>query len=376
MPCSSGAPRETRAWGQAVRAAAPEPGRWPSIAIWQGTADSVVKPINAGELVKQWTSVHGVAAQVPKEDNLGTTTRRIWRDAGGHACVTEYSVPGLGHGMPVADDAPPAPFFLPAGLSAAEQIARDFGLVSASPRRGFLAGLGARRLTERIPPERACGTGGRSASSIGRPQPHVTGKRGGRRDGLVGAGRQGVRPACLEGIDPSCDVRAQSAILLAGLALPGPRSCRVMRTRSRPTRRGVVELFTSQSCPQLSARGRTRRPNWRASPARSRCPTPSATGDYVGWQDTLAAAGISSSASTPMRRSAATIAFSPTPQAIVDGRAVEPGADKDAILRDMSDLQASGQALGVPLEVSETDGRLHNCGRRRPRRAARAPRAP
>lgn len=137
-----GRTREPRVWGDAVRAAAPEAGRWPSVAIWQGTADSVVKPINAGELVKQWTSVHGVAAQVPEEDNLGTTARRIWRDAGGRACVTEYSMPGLGHGMAVADDEPPAPFFLPARISTAEQSARDFGVMPASKRRGFLAGLG------------------------------------------------------------------------------------------------------------------------------------------------------------------------------------------------------------------------------------------
>lgn len=136
-----GRAREPRIWGEAVRAAAPAPKRWPKIAIWHGTADSVVKPINAGELVKQWTSVHGVAAQVPEEDELGATVRRVWRGPGERACVTEYSVPGFGHGMPVADDAQAAPFFLPAALSAAEQIARDFGL-GTGRRRGVLAGLG------------------------------------------------------------------------------------------------------------------------------------------------------------------------------------------------------------------------------------------
>lgn len=136
-----GRTREPRAWGDAVRAAAPAPGRWPAVSIWHGTADSVVKPINAGELVKQWTSVHGVSAEMPEEDHLGAAVRRVWRGPGKRACVTEYCVPGLGHGMPVADDAQAAPFFLPAGLSAAEQIARDFGL-GTGRRRGFLAGLG------------------------------------------------------------------------------------------------------------------------------------------------------------------------------------------------------------------------------------------
>lgn len=123
-----GRTREPRHWGDAVRAAAPAPARWPAVAIWHCGKDSVVKPINAGELVKQWTNVHGVGGAVPGEDQVGAATRRVWRDAGGRACVTEYRVPDLGHGMPVADDEPPAPFFLPAGLSAATQIARDFGL--------------------------------------------------------------------------------------------------------------------------------------------------------------------------------------------------------------------------------------------------------
>ena len=137
-----GRTREPRIWGDAVRAATPRPERWPSVAIWQGTADAVVKPINAGELVKQWTNVHGVGAKLPSEDQVGTATRRIWLDEAKRACVIEYAVPGLGHGMPIADDAPRAPFFLPAGVSAAAQIARDFG-VSPPPRpKNLLARLG------------------------------------------------------------------------------------------------------------------------------------------------------------------------------------------------------------------------------------------
>ncbi len=137
-----GRTREPRLWGDAVRIAAPSPARWPTVAIWQGTADSVVKPINAGELVKQWTNVHGVAAQVPLEDDIGATTRRVWRNEAKRPCVIEYSVPGLGHGMPVDDDAPPAPFFLPAGIDAAEQIAGDFEILRTQRTRGLLARLG------------------------------------------------------------------------------------------------------------------------------------------------------------------------------------------------------------------------------------------
>ena len=127
----SGKVKEARVWGGLVRAACGgHAGSWPSVAIWQGTADRVVKPLNAGELVKQWVEVHGVGAESPSEDRAGPAARRTWRDRAGRACVTEYMLPGLGHGAPIGAADPPAPFFLPAGLSSTAQIAADFGLTT------------------------------------------------------------------------------------------------------------------------------------------------------------------------------------------------------------------------------------------------------
>ena len=102
-------------WGDRVRDASSHAAPWPKVAIWHGTGDSIVKPINAGELVKQWTNVHEVGAEQPEIAQIGTATRRIWRNADGCECVTDYMIPGLGHGVPVDDVDPPAPFFLPAG---------------------------------------------------------------------------------------------------------------------------------------------------------------------------------------------------------------------------------------------------------------------
>lgn len=127
--------RKSKAWGDLVRAASDYTGEWPSVAIWHGTADKVVNPINAGELVKQWTNVHGVGAAVPAEDHVGKIVRRTWLDAtDGRVCVAEYSVPDLAHGVPVDDTDPPAPFFLPAGVSSTKQIASDWGLTERVPR--------------------------------------------------------------------------------------------------------------------------------------------------------------------------------------------------------------------------------------------------
>ena len=125
----TGKVKEPKIWGDIVRAASPNDGRWPDIAIWHGTADKVVKPINAGELVKQWTNIHGLGADRPSEDHVGAVVRRTWLNATRHASVIEYSVPGMGHGVPIEDSMPPAPFFLSAGIDSSEQICRDWGLI-------------------------------------------------------------------------------------------------------------------------------------------------------------------------------------------------------------------------------------------------------
>ncbi len=134
--------KDAKAWGDLVRSAAGHSGAWPTISIWHGDADTTVRPINAGELVKQWANVHGLGADAPAETRIGTVTRRAWHDADDRACVINYSVPGLSHGVPVDDVDPPAPFFLPAGICATWHIADDWGLFDAPRRRGVLARFG------------------------------------------------------------------------------------------------------------------------------------------------------------------------------------------------------------------------------------------
>ena len=126
-----GRAKEARVWGDLVRnASGGHAGPWPSLAIWQGTADRVVKASNAGELVRQWTDVHGIDVAAAVEDRVGPATRRTWRDSTGRTCVTFYALEKMGHGTPLDDKEPPAPFFLPTGLSSTAQIAADFGLTA------------------------------------------------------------------------------------------------------------------------------------------------------------------------------------------------------------------------------------------------------
>ncbi|QUH02847.1 PHB depolymerase family esterase [Saccharopolyspora erythraea] len=100
---SSDQHRTPQQWGELVRSSAPgHSGPWPKVAIWQGTADTTVAPVNATELRDQWTDVHGLS-QTPTETTTlpAGTTRRTYADAHGSTLVAEYSIAGMGHGLPV-----------------------------------------------------------------------------------------------------------------------------------------------------------------------------------------------------------------------------------------------------------------------------------
>ncbi|MEV7184400.1 PHB depolymerase family esterase [Kitasatospora sp. NPDC093102] len=90
-------------WGDKVRAAYPGyTGPWPRVAIWQGTADTVVRPVNATELRDQWTNVQGVGRQPTSTRSLpGGTTQELYADASGKPAVALFTISGMGHGLAV-----------------------------------------------------------------------------------------------------------------------------------------------------------------------------------------------------------------------------------------------------------------------------------
>ncbi|MEV0170429.1 PHB depolymerase family esterase [Streptomyces sp. NPDC050803] len=102
--CMYSLPDKTPAqWGALVRSAAPSgTTSWPRVAIWQGTADTTVKPANATELRDQWTNVWGIGQTPSRTENLtGGTTLSVYNDASGQPAVEVYSVSGMTHGLAV-----------------------------------------------------------------------------------------------------------------------------------------------------------------------------------------------------------------------------------------------------------------------------------
>lgn len=164
---------------EAVRAASAHNGPWPKVAIWQGEADAVVSPANAGQLVRQWADVHRLSSAPPQTESFGARRRTRWQGARGEVVLELNLIAGAGHDWAAAANGRAAPDA--AEISVSGEMIRFWGLdrsaapeakrrpsailapapplgagdapspAHASPRRGLLARLGGalRRLFRR-----------------------------------------------------------------------------------------------------------------------------------------------------------------------------------------------------------------------------------
>lgn len=129
---------EPAAWGEAVRratgAAGPLERRRPRVSIWHGEADWVVDPDNARELLEQWTQVLGIDQTPASEKTVNGALHRVYQDAADVSGVETFTIPGMGHGAPIAPGAAEdacgqaADYLLPVGICASYHIGRFWGL--------------------------------------------------------------------------------------------------------------------------------------------------------------------------------------------------------------------------------------------------------
>ncbi len=133
-------PRPARVWGDLVRNASPHKGPWPRISVWQGGVDATVIPPNAGEIIKQWTDVHGLPLTPTMRGVVDGYPRQVWVNARGDEVIESYTITNMAHGTPLAtgdaDDQCGAagPFLLEVGISSSYHIAKFFG-ITAKVRR-------------------------------------------------------------------------------------------------------------------------------------------------------------------------------------------------------------------------------------------------
>ncbi len=120
------------AWGDLVREATDHSGPWPRLSIWQGDADPVVVPSNAGELLKQWLDIHGLDPNSGHADVVDGYPHRVWRGSDGTPEIETWTIAGMGHGTPIDTRLPgggvAGPFMLDVGISSTAHIAAFFGL--------------------------------------------------------------------------------------------------------------------------------------------------------------------------------------------------------------------------------------------------------
>lgn len=100
--------RTADAWLTIAKSRGPQSytGKYPTMMIWQGSSDNYVDYKNMGELVKQWTAVHGID-QTP--DNAGsrlkashtTHTYAEYKNGQGEVKVATVTLTGMKHGISV-----------------------------------------------------------------------------------------------------------------------------------------------------------------------------------------------------------------------------------------------------------------------------------
>jgi feruloyl esterase len=150
--------RSPRQWGDLVRSASSFQGPWPRLSVWHGGADHVVKPGNAGELVKQWTDIHDLRERPSGSGMVDGHLREVWRDPDGREVIESFTIAGMGHGTPlqVGDQdgmgGAAGAYMLDVGISSSHHMAAFWGLTAES------AGMAARPssvvppINEALPP--------------------------------------------------------------------------------------------------------------------------------------------------------------------------------------------------------------------------------
>jgi poly(3-hydroxybutyrate) depolymerase len=127
-----------------LREASSHAGPWPTISVWQGTADNTVVRANGNAIIDQWRRVHGVGADASSSERVDGHLRRIWQDDHGREVIHLYLIDRMGHGTPL-DTASgyghTGQYMLDVGISSTLHIARSWGLTASFDQRtGPVAG--------------------------------------------------------------------------------------------------------------------------------------------------------------------------------------------------------------------------------------------
>lgn len=119
--------------GDRVRASGAGASAWPSIAVWQGQGDQVVRPVVGEAVARQWRDVHGVRSEPRRARTPAGREFELWVSPGGAPVVEVHRIAGLGHGTPLKTDGPHgcgavAPHLFDVGVSSSFESALSWDL--------------------------------------------------------------------------------------------------------------------------------------------------------------------------------------------------------------------------------------------------------
>lgn len=129
---SPGRDKTASAWAELVPASTRASA--PRVSIWHGDTDWIVRPANETQLVRQWTSVAGVAAEPTTKTTEGVATHAEYKDSSGVVRVESWLLKGMGHGVALAPKAgcgTAGAYLLDEGLCSTTKAATFFGLIAA-----------------------------------------------------------------------------------------------------------------------------------------------------------------------------------------------------------------------------------------------------
>ena len=134
--------RSPQHWADLVHAQNPGyKGPYPAMIIFHGTADVVVNPRNAKQLVKQWTSLHNIlptpSVTIKHFAQVKCLDKMIYNGADGMPAVIYYKMRHMGHALPIYPGhgeqrgGHMTPFSANKKIFSTYWTALDFGLITA-----------------------------------------------------------------------------------------------------------------------------------------------------------------------------------------------------------------------------------------------------
>lgn len=118
--------------GDRVRAASSHRGDWPTLSIWHGQDDIIVRPAAGEALARQWINLHGVDDEPVVARTPAGRDFLVWM-SDGEPVVELHRIPGMGHGVPLRTDGTDGsgaagPHMFEVGISSSLEIALGWGI--------------------------------------------------------------------------------------------------------------------------------------------------------------------------------------------------------------------------------------------------------